>query len=161
MIPPLPSGSRLLEHETLARRRGTGLLRQDLLGSWHLHQIWGKGQTMASPLTGLGLRAVRATLELRAADTGMLIANSVQVGPFRLQFKGTATLIGRRPLLQFSFQEMELRCGERRLWCRLLTPPARQRLPFFALIARDPSGWLAARGRGGGLALWLLKSAES
>jgi len=29
-----------------------------------------------------------------------------------------------------------------------------KRMPFFALIARDPSGWLAARGRGGGLALW-------
>jgi hypothetical protein len=27
-------------------------------------------------------------------------------------------------------------------------------MPFFALIARDSNGWLAARGRGGGLALW-------
>jgi len=158
---PLLNGTMLLEHESLARRRGTGLLYQDLLGCWQLHQIWGKGQTMASSLAGLGLRAVRATLELRAADTGMLIANSVQLGPFRLQFNGTATLIGRRPLLQFSFLDMELRCGERKLWCRMLTVPPRQRLPFFALIARDPSGWLAARGRGGGLALWQLSAAES
>lgn len=146
----------LLEHESLARRRGTGLLCQDLLGCWQLHQIWGKGQTMASSLAGLGLRAVRATLELRAADTGMLIANSVQLGPFRLQFNGTATLIGRRPLLQFSFQELQLSLGGLVLLRRTLPAAAPQRLPFFALIARDPSGWLAARGRGGGLALWQL-----
>jgi hypothetical protein len=31
-------------------------------------------------------------------------------------------------------------------------------MPFFALIARNSNGWLAARGRGGGLALWILKA---
>jgi hypothetical protein len=32
-------------------------------------------------------------------------------------------------------------------------------MPFFALIAaeRTGEGWLAARGRGGGLALWRLE----
>jgi hypothetical protein len=42
------------------------------------------------------------------------------------------------------------------LFQKAIPSPAPQRLPFFALIARDPSGWLAARGRGGGLALWRL-----
>lgn len=155
----LPSGETLLNHESLVRHQGTGLVSEDLLGRWRLHQIWGKGQTAASPLAVLGLRAAGATLELRAEGAGLVIANAVRLGPFKLQFNGTAALVSRRPLLQFSFQNVELRCAEHLLWRRLLTTPSRQRLPFFALIARDPSGWLAARGRGGGLALWLNDSA--
>lgn len=155
----LPSGELLLNHESLVRHQGTGLVNQDLLGRWRLRQVWGKGQTTPSPLAGLGLRAAGATLELRLVDEGLAIANAVRLGPFKLQFNGTAALVGRRPLLQFSFEEVELRCGERLLWRRMLVAPSRQRLPFFALIARDTSGWLAARGRGGGLALWQVDSA--
>jgi hypothetical protein len=155
----LPSGEVLLKHESLVRHQGTGLLSQELLGRWRLRQVWGKGQTTPSPLAGLGLRAAGATLELGLIDEGMAIANAVRLGPFRLRFNGTAALVGRRPLLQFSFEEVELRCAERLLWRRQLAAPSRQRLPFFALIARDPSGWLAARGRGGGLALWQIDSA--
>ena len=73
-----------------------------------------------------------------------------------LRFRGVGRLLGSRPLLQFSFQELQLSLGGRVLLHRALPEPAPQRLPFFALIARDPSGWLAARGRGGGLALWRL-----
>ena len=45
---------------------------------------------------------------------------------------------------------------DRLLLQRPLPVPVPRRMPFFALIHRDPAGWLAARGRGGGLALWRL-----
>jgi hypothetical protein len=80
----------------------------------------------------------------------------VNLGPLELRFRGTGRLVGRRPLLQFSFQELQLSLGGLVLLRRTLPELPPQRLPFFALIARDPSGWLAARGRGGGLALWRL-----
>ena len=38
-----------------------------------------------------------------------------------------------------------------------LPAPEEGREPFFALISRSPEGWMAARGRGGGLAFWTLR----
>ena len=102
--------------------------------------------------------AVQARLEITApvAEEELSLSNAVTLGPLELRFRGVGRLVGSRPLLQFSFQELQLSLGGRVLLRRALPEPARQRLPFFALIARDPSGWLAARGRGGGLALWRL-----
>lgn len=149
-----PSGETLLNREALVRRHGTGINAQDLVGRWCLHTLWSKGQASPSPLASLGLRATGATLELHQTGEGLGIVNSIRLGPLKLQFSGTAELVGRRPLLQFGFSDLELRWGERRLWQRALPMPNRRQQPFFALIARDHQGWLAARGRGGGLALW-------
>jgi hypothetical protein len=68
-------------------------------------------------------------------------------------------------LLVFWFEQLEVRLGPWLLIQRALPKPAEAKLPFFALIAggssRGISGsnnaeerWLAARGRGGSLALW-------
>jgi hypothetical protein len=61
----------------------------------------------------------------------------------------------------FRFEVLELQLAGRTLLRRPLPAPEARRLPFFALIARDSSGWLAARGRGGGLALWRLATAPA
>jgi len=149
-----PNGHDLLTQEATVRRHGTGITTHGLVGRWRLAQVWGKGQTTPSNLASMGLRAVQATLEVEDSAAGLGFANSVLLGPINLRFTGTAELVGRRPLLQFSFQTVELRWGESVVWARSLPTPQPQRMPFFALIARDSSGWLAARGRGGGLALW-------
>lgn len=85
----------------------------------------------------------------------------MRLGPLELRFCGEARLQGRRPLLLFRFLRLQLRLGARPLIDRPLPAAAPfsslpvAGLPFFALIAADPEGmWLAARGRGGGLALW-------
>ena len=156
MSPDHPTGGDLLKREALVRRHGTAIDADDLVGRWCLRTIWSKGQASPSPLASLGLRASGATLELLQTGGGLGIVNSIRLGSLTLQFNGTAELVGRRPLLQFGFSELELRWGEHRLWHRPLPPPSGRRRPFFALIARDPQGWLAARGRGGGLALWEL-----
>ena len=154
MLADRPDGRDLLTQEASVRRDGSRLNSHDLVGRWRLRQLWGKGQTTPSNLASMGLRAVQATLELEHSAAGLGIANSVLLGPINLRFTGTAELVGRRPLLQFSFQTVELRWGASVVWGRSLPTPQPQRMPFFALIARDSSGWLAARGRGGGLALW-------
>jgi hypothetical protein len=46
--------------------------------------------------------------------------------------------------------------GSTRLFERNLAQPQPQRMPFFALIGLGmDASWLCARGRGGGLALWV------
>lgn len=86
----------------------------------------------------------------------LAVSNAVRIGALELRFCGRGRLEGRRPLLSFAFTELRLSLGGRLLLQRHLPAPSPRRMPFFALIARDPSGWLAARGRGGGLALWRL-----
>lgn len=153
---PGPTGPQLLELETAARRRGTGLDPQALLGCWELDQVWPRGSARPSAFSGAVLRSLRARLEISAATPDLQLRNAVSLGALELRFSGRGQLLGRRPLLQFSFDRLELRLAGRVLLQRRLPEPPPKRWPFFALIARDPRGWLAARGRGGGLALWRL-----
>jgi len=157
MPPSDPTGADLLALERRARRQGTALEHEALIGCWQLQQIWPRGAATPAAFSGALLRGVGARLEISAgAADGLMLRNAVNLGPLELCFHGPGLLIGRRPLLQFRFERLELRLAGRLLLQRAIPSPAPQRLPFFALIARDPSGWLAARGRGGGLALWRL-----
>jgi hypothetical protein len=157
--PGLPTGPQLLALEQQVRRQGTGLKPIDLVGCWQLQLVWPKGRIESNQLSSTLLRSLGARLIIATASSvegGLTIANVVNLGSLQLRFDGSARLIGKRPLLQFSFSHLEFRLGGTVLLRRALAPVASQRLPFFALIARDRNGWLAARGRGGGLALWVL-----
>ena len=160
----------MLELERLSRRHGSGLTAEQLLGRWRLQLLWGKGRAQPNPATAALLRGLQASLCLStpeatpdgtAPESGDLtVANSVQLGALQLRFSGSGTLRGRRPLLEFWFDQLELRLGRQTLWRQAISrqPEPRQR-PFFALIARSDAAdndWLLARGRGGGLALWVL-----
>ncbi|MEB3319286.1 MAG: hypothetical protein VKO39_14250 [Cyanobacteriota bacterium] len=155
-----PEASSLQALELRSRRQGSGLGRDDLLGDWRLERVWSKGRSQPSQAAGGVLRALTARLGIHlAADGGMLLSNSIALGPLKLCFDGTAALQGRRPLLMFQFHTLRLSVAEHTLWTRSLPMLAKGQAPFFALIASQPTGhgprWLAARGRGGGLALWL------
>jgi len=159
---PLPTGQQLLTLEAQVRQPGTILTSGDLLGSWQLQQVWPKGSSSVNALSSALLRSLGARLLIGNAEPGcaesgspaFTIGNSVRFGALELRFEGCGNLIGKRPLLQFSFSRLKLCLGPAVLLERRLPAMPTTRLPFFALIARDPSGWLAARGRGGGLALW-------
>lgn len=146
----------LLQLEAAARRTGTGLDAAALQGCWQLELVWPKGSRRASAFSGWLLRGLAARLEIGASADGLLLSNAVNLGALELRFRGRGWLQGRRPLLLFSFDRLELSLAGRLLLQRELPTPPERRQPFFALIHRDPSGWLAARGRGGGLALWRL-----
>jgi hypothetical protein len=151
-----PSGPTLLRLEQQARRAGTGLEPTDLRGRWDLQQVWPKSGGQPSTLSSQLLRALAARLEIDTDDDGLLLSNAVTLGPFELRFRGRGALQGRRPLLVFGFDQLELSLAGRRLLQRNLPAADPRRRPFFALIHRHEDGWLAARGRGGGLALWRL-----
>ena len=150
------SAKELLQLEQQARRSGSGVEADALQGCWQLELVWPKGQQRASAFSGWLLRGLSARLEIGTDPEGLLLSNAVNLGAVELRFRGRGRLEGKRPLLLFSFEQLQLSLGGWRLVERTLPAPAPQRMPFFALIHRDPSGWLAARGRGGGLALWRL-----
>lgn len=163
---PIPTGTEVLERERLSRRQGSQLTSGELVGRWRLHQLWSKASAQPNPAAAALLRSLNASLSIAAgatADDALTVRNSVQLGTLQLCFSGHGQLRGARPLLEFWFTELELRLGCQTLWRQAITRlPEPRRRPFFALIARTGnanSGWLLARGRGGGLALWVLEPA--
>lgn len=146
----------VLELEQQARIKGTGLVAADLHGRWQLHQTWSRRGSAPPSLSLTLLRALQACLLLETSSDTLTIANQVSLGPVRLRFDGTASLQGRRPLLSFQFNSMRLQVGSFTLLNQSMPAPKPQRRPFFALIALGGERtWLCARGRGGGLALWI------
>jgi hypothetical protein len=166
----IPSGEQALALERLSRSQGSGISAKQLFGHWRLQLLWSKGRAQPNPATAALLRGLQASLSIATRDappdapsleTGELtVVNSVQIGALQLRFSGSGNLRGRRPLLEFWFDQLELRLGRQSLWRQAISrQPEPRRSPFFALIARSgtaDNGWLLARGRGGGLALWVL-----
>ena len=147
--------------EKAVRLTGTGLKSSDLLGCWHLQTVWSKGDEKANPFSSWMLRSLNARLEIEAEledkSRDLRLTNAVNLGPLELKFQGPGLLTGKRPLLSFHFDSLTLRMGGIALLKKELPTPSQKRTPFFALIERNSDGWMAARGRGGGLALWKLK----
>ncbi len=152
---PLPDSAELLKLERGSRRQGTGLVAADLIGIWRLQRVWPRQGGEPSGASSALLRGLGARLEISAPGQGegLGLVNAVGLGPLELRFEGRARLAGPRPLLWFGFDQLQLRFGSQVLLQRPLPAAAAQRQPFFALIGKGP-GWLAARGRGGGLAVW-------
>ena len=147
--------------EKAVRLTGTGLKSSDLLGCWQLQTVWSKGDQNANPFSSWMLRSLDARLEIEADlednYSDFRLFNAVNLGPVELKFQGPGLLKGKRPLLTFHFDSLTLRIGGIVLLKKALPTPDQKRTPFFALIERNADGWMAARGRGGGLALWTLK----
>lgn len=162
----LPSLEEVLARERIVRHKGSGLAEEDLRGSWMLELVWSKGSDSPDQLRSTMLRSLGARLEIGVPQktNRFTLKNSVKLGALQLRFEGNANLKGSRPLLMFQFDHLQILLGQWKLVDVRLPPVDGKRLPFFALIASgsaDGSGnqadqtWLAARGRGGGLALWL------
>ena len=67
----------------------------------------------------------------------------------------------RKTKRNFNSEQVELLLGGFSLLKRGLPAPGNGKEPFFALVSRSPEGWMAARGRGGGLALWTLRDSDA
>ena len=154
----IPSGEELLLLEHKVRANGSGLNLNDLLGSWYLERVWSKGSKSPSIFAASLLKNLSACLRLTMDTNQFQIINSVSIGALQLSFTGKAFLNGARPLLFFSFQYVSVSLGTLVIFKRNLPQHPSRKMPFFALIARNSNGWLAARGRGGGLELWILKA---
>ena len=148
----------LLDQEAQARSHGSGIQATALLGEWSPKRLWGKGELHESQGQTKLLQWLNARLSISSSEEDqpgdLSIANSISLGPLKLRFNGPGWLQGKRPLLCFRFDRLTLELGGATLFQRQLPEPAPKKTPFFALIAVEQNQWLAARGRGGGLALW-------
>ncbi len=157
----LPSLKKLLDLEVSARKDSSGIEFDSLLGLWRFVLVWKKGADTEDSISSSLLRLFSASLELSKDQSNeealkFYIINSIQFGVLAIKFIGFGDLKGPQPLLPFYFERIELALGKSVLISRQLDIPDEKQRPFFALIAMEESEkWLAARGRGGGLALWM------
>ncbi len=157
----LPDLNELLDLEKHARKNGSSIEFDSLIGLWKFLSVWKQDSDKENVLASSLLRIFSASLELRKESfkedqVKFRIVNSIQFGSLLIRFIGTGELKGSQPLLPFFFELIELKLGDSVLFKRALEIPDEKNRPFFALIAMGDGGsWLSARGRGGGLALWL------
>lgn len=157
----LPSLNELLQLEVLARQKGSGIEIDSLIGIWKFKSVWKKVVNKEDTFSSRILSLLDANLEIRKPSgeeetMNFAIGNSIKFGRMALRFTGRGDLMGLQPLLSFSFDKIEIVFDSQILFNHELSKPEGSKRPFFALIGMCPSSqWLAARGRGGGLALWL------
>ena len=153
----LPGNQKLAELEKVARRDGSGIEFDALIGIWKFFSVWKQKNDNEDLISSSLLRLFDASLEIKKYESNQfLIINSIQFGLLSIRFNGVGKLKGKQPLLPFYFDTIELKVGLSVLFNRSLEKPEEKNMPFFALISIEKNGkWLSARGRGGGLALWL------
>ena len=158
----------LLAVERQVKQQRQTIDAEALVGTWRLRftapnkPAYKAGQPSGGGFYMPGLAV--ASLSFSRADDQLAIQNQLRVGPLALRFTGPAKLLPKKNLLAFDFVRLTLLIGGLSLLS--LPLPGRSakaktfadtsvgKLPFFAFFAA-PGQYIAARGRGGGLALWV------
>ena len=157
----LPNKEKLLDLEKLARIQGTGIELNSLLGNWKFVSVWKDDIDDKDSVFSSLIRVFSANLEMRKDISKenshkFSIIVSIQFGLFSIEFSGSAYLKGKQPVLFFFFNLIEVKLDSSVLLRRSIKEPIEKEKSFFALIASKKNfGWLAARGQGGGLILWV------
>ena len=157
ILKKLPAQKKLLELENIARKDGSVINPDSLIGIWKFISVWKEAKDKEDWISSSLLRIFSANLEIIKDELNhFAITNSIQFGLLSIRFTGAGNLKGKQPLLFFFFEYIELKAGSSVVCRRPLTIPDEKDRPFFALISLEKNGfWLSARGRGGGLALWI------
>lgn len=164
-----PVTAALLAAERQTKQQRRQFSPEALLGTWRLRfsapkkPTYKAGQPTSGGFYMPGL--AEATLGFsRDRDTAdqLTIQNQLRVGPLKLRFTGPAKFLTKQNLLAFDFVRLQLFVGSLALVNLPIRGKSAQKnfattsvgkLPFFAFFAASQS-YIAARGRGGGLALW-------
>ena len=157
----LPDFDQIRQYERIANKEGSGITDKDLRGIWRFQYVWKNGKKDIDNISSSLLQVLSAKLELCKSEihyenSNLEIRNSVQFGLFTIIFVGQACLKGNRPLLSFKFNSVYFKVGSLNLVTRKVKNINSKNSPFFSLIAIDKDQkWLCARGKGGGLAIWI------
>lgn len=174
----------LVKTEQAAKANRVSLPIDSLLGTWRLcftadkasrqrsGTVEGKGRyvprwikahlTFSQPSEPFDL--IEPASDSLPQSQPLAIANQLQLGALLLRLTGPASYLGRKNLLAFDLTQMDIQVFGVTLYSggvpgrRSSQKPVAQqsigKLPFFAFITAT-EGFIAARGRGGGLALWV------
>ena len=157
----LPNYKKLINLEVISKKDGSGINYEELIGIWKFQSVWKKGSDEIDNISSSILQVFKALLELKKpisekANQNYEIKNSINFGVFSIVFYGYALLKGTRPLLLFHFENLKINLGNLTLINKKLKKPEENKMPFFSLIAISKEhNWMCARGRGGGLAIWI------
>ena len=146
--------------EKNSQKNGSGIEYDQLLGIWKLKYVWGKESNEIKNIPSSILQVLSARLELTSKNKedqkNYEIKNSINFGLLNIFFIGSAELKGLRPLLTFYFEELKISINRFPIFKKELKKPEDKKMPFFSLVGLSTKdNWLCARGRGGGLAIWV------
>ena len=146
--------------EKNSQKNGSGIVYEELLGIWKFKYVWGKESDEIKNIPSSILQVLSARLELKSKNKedqiNFEIKNSINFGLLNIIFTGRAELKGLRPLLMFYFEELIISFINFPILNRKLKKPEDKKMPFFSLVGISTKDkWLCARGRGGGLAIWV------
>ncbi|MGD1860791.1 MAG: hypothetical protein ACFB0E_12565 [Leptolyngbyaceae cyanobacterium] len=161
----------LLQLERAAKRAKVAIPLKSLLGTWRLCFNAGKGAKFeAEEPAGNGFYIPKLAIarlaftDDSAGECFLAISNELHVGPLQVHFTGPARYPGRKNLLAFDFTQLQVSCFGLKVYQGKVESKKRAgkpfqeipmgQLPFFAFFAAQEQ-YLAARGRGGGLAIWV------
>ncbi|MDZ8050907.1 MAG: hypothetical protein RMX68_023395 [Aulosira sp. ZfuVER01] len=163
----------LLAAEKTAKQERLAYNFESLVGKWRLCFATGtrKVRKRGGIVLGKGLympKFAAAHISFNASSEEDLgrgeITNQVQVGSVLVKLTGPAKYLDKKNLLAFDFTQMQISLFSRVVYNGQIRSGQVQngdfysqpiaKLPFFAffLVTKD---FIAARGRGGGLALWI------
>ncbi|WP_353929952.1 hypothetical protein WJM97_16850 [Okeanomitos corallinicola TIOX110] len=163
----------LLIAEKVAKQQRLNYPFDSLMGTWRLCFATGtkKVRQRGGIILGKGFYVPKlAKIQISFSPIGEEIsdqgkvANQVKLGLISLQLTGPAKYPGKKNLLAFDFTQMEIslfnrvvynqeiRSGNNKSENFYQQPLAKQAFFAFFLVTED---FIAARGRGGGLAIWI------
>lgn len=157
----------LLEAEKTAKQQRLVYPVEALLGQWQLRFATGVRKVKRGGITvGRGFYLpsfVQAQIGFQQVSDAFTISNQIQFGALRFQVFGPAKYLNKKNLLAFDFTQMDLSLAGRSLYRgnfrggQVENAAFEQKpigkLPFFSFFLITEN-LIAARGRGGGLAIW-------
>ena len=166
----------LLELERAAKHAKHPMPFESLLGTWRLCFSAGKkAKFQSGEPTGSGFYVPKLAIarisfcRTDERESSLAIANELNVGPLAIRFTGPARYPGKKNLLAFDFTQLRVRCfgltvyngpvGSKKRAGQSFEDTAIAQLPFFAFFAATED-YIAARGRGGGLAIWIQEKGD-
>ncbi len=157
----LPKKEKLIEMEKLAQKKGSGIEFDSLIGDWKFLSVWKKDIDEEDTFLSSLLRLFSAKIEFKnkistTNSPEFIVVASIQFGLLTIEFSGSGNLKGKQPLLQFTFNLIELKSGSTIFLSKYLKEPENNKKSFFALIELEKNReWLSARGQGGSIITWL------
>ncbi|MFB2898807.1 hypothetical protein ACE1CI_38325 [Aerosakkonemataceae cyanobacterium BLCC-F50] len=166
----------LLEAEKLTKQQRINYPLETLIGSWRLHFVVSpkKSSQRSGIKMGNGFylpRFIKAQISFSPSEADanlnpnqLKIGNQLHVGTISFKFNGPAKYLGKKNLLAFDFTQIQVgflgftvysgnfRGGQKKN--QEFDQKHIRDLPFFAFFAINEN-YIAARGRGGGLAIWV------
>ena len=154
--------------QTSEKSTKTAYALADLVGTWRLHFITGTKKTRQKAGVALGAgrylpKFLKIQIHYQADDDEQgLVQNSVELGALRLTLTGPIKFWPKAKCLAFDFTQIQIQLGRVTLYKGRVRPESAEQdfyqqplkeQAFFKYFWVTKQG-IAARGRGGGLALW-------